>query len=132
MKRKITLVMVVVIIAMFLGFLFLGMKETLAIFLHIYGGVVLLILLVLVIMRLISRDHSDIFDDHQKNKPSLSLLIPIDNEGFFVKKDLILNNINLKSFCKKQKSKNYEKNYCDHLVSVYGDFCTWVLVFWIV
>ena|GEM_PF-2684397 len=64
MKRKITLFMIVIIIAMFLGFLFLGVKETLAIFLHIYGGVVLLILLVLVIMRLISRDHSDIFDDH--------------------------------------------------------------------
>ena len=56
--------MVVVIIAMFLGFVFLGMKETLAIFLYIYGVVVLLVLLILVIMRLISRDQSDIFDDH--------------------------------------------------------------------
>lgn len=64
MKRKITFVMVVVIIAMFLGFVFLGMKETLAIFLHIYGVVMLLVLLILVIMRLISRDQSDIFDDH--------------------------------------------------------------------
>ena len=64
MKRKITFVMVVVIIAMFLGFVFLGMKETLGIFLHIYGVVMLLVLLILLIMRLISRDQSDIFDDH--------------------------------------------------------------------
>lgn len=109
MKRKITFVMVVVIIAMFLGFVFLGMKETLAIFLHIYGVVMLLVLLILVIMRLISRDQSDIFDDHQKNKPSLSLLIPVDNEGFFLKKDLILDNINLKSFCKNKSLKIMRK-----------------------
>lgn len=63
MKRKITLVMVVVIIAMFFGFLFLGVKETLVSLLHIYGVVMLLVLLALVIIRLIPIDHSDFLDD---------------------------------------------------------------------
>lgn len=63
MKRKITLVIVVVIIAMFLGFLFLGVKETLVFLLHIYGVVLFLVLLALVIMRLIPTYHSDFLDD---------------------------------------------------------------------
>ena len=53
--------MVVVIIAMFLGFLFLGVKETLVSLLHIYGVVILLALLV--ILRLIPIDYSDFLDD---------------------------------------------------------------------
>lgn len=61
MKRKITLVMVVVIITIFLGFLFLRVKETLVYLLHIYGVVMLLALLV--IIRLIPIDHSDFLDD---------------------------------------------------------------------
>lgn len=61
MKRKITLVMVFVIIAMFFGFLFLEVKETLVFLLHIYGVVILLALLV--IIRLIPIDYSDFLDD---------------------------------------------------------------------
>lgn len=64
MKRKITLVMVVVIITIFLGFLFLRVKEILVCLLHIYGVVMLLALLV--IIRLIPIDHSDFLDDIQR------------------------------------------------------------------
>lgn len=53
--------MVVVIIKIFLGFLFLGVKETLVFLLHIYGVVMLLALLV--IIRLIPIDYSDFLDD---------------------------------------------------------------------
>ena len=48
---------------MFLGFLFLGVKETLVFLLHIYGVVLFLVLLALVIMRLIPTYHSDFLDD---------------------------------------------------------------------
>ena len=53
--------MVVVIITIFLGFLFLGVKETLVFLLHIYGVVILLALLV--IIRLIPTDYLDFLDD---------------------------------------------------------------------
>ena len=53
--------MIVVIIAMFWGFLFLEVKEILVFLLHIYGVVMLLALLV--IIRLIPIDHSDFLDD---------------------------------------------------------------------
>ena len=55
--------MLVVIITIFLGFLFLRVKETLVFLLHIYGVVMLLVLLALVIIRLIPIDHSDFLDD---------------------------------------------------------------------
>ena len=48
---------------MFLGFLFLGVKEVLVFLLHIYGVVMLLVLLALVIMRLIPTDHLDFLND---------------------------------------------------------------------